>query len=91
MFGLVMSLSFFNLIKFVIWVVLVDCIGIGLLIASIYWYISNRFLLKNANSNQDVEWAYCFDVHLNACLPLLTILHVFQLPFLMSMRSISYV
>jgi len=84
LFGVVMSLSFFNIIKFVIWVVFIDCIGVGLLIASIYWYISNRFLLKNPNSNQDVEWAYCFDIHLNAFFPLLTILHVLQLPFLMT-------
>ncbi len=79
-----MSLSAFNLFKFVLWVVLIDCIGVGLLIASIYWYVANKFLLKNPKSNLDVEWAYCFDVHLNAFLPLLTVLHVFQLPFLMS-------
>jgi hypothetical protein len=81
-FGICMSLSAFNLVKFVIWVVLIDCIIVGILIASVYWYISNKFLLKNANSNLDVEWAYCFDVHLNAFLPLLAVLHVLQLPFL---------
>jgi hypothetical protein len=79
-----MQLSAFNLLKFIIWVVFVDCIGVGILIASMYWYVSNRFLLKNPNSNLDVEWAYCFDVHLNAFLPLIVILHLFQLPFLMS-------
>ena len=82
-----MQLSFFNLIKFVIWVVFVDYIGVGLLIASLYWFIANKFLLKNPSSSQDVEWAYCFDVHLNAFLPLLAILHVFQLPFLMSKQQ----
>jgi len=94
-FGICMSLSPFNLFKFILWVVLIDCIGVGLLIASIYWYIANKFLLKNPKSNLDVEWAYCFDVHLNAFLPLLTVLHVFQLPFLMSeycsiFKSLSY-
>ena len=79
-----MQLSPFNIFKFAIWVVFVDCIGVGLLIASLYWYISNRFLLKNTKSNLDVEWAYCFDVHLNAFFPLLVILHVFQLPFIIS-------
>lgn len=79
-----MQLSPFNIFKFAIWVVFVDCIGVGLLIASLYWYISNRFLLKNPKSNLDVEWAYCFDVHLNAFFPLLVILHVFQLPFIIS-------
>ena len=45
-------------------------------------YVANRYLLANPKSNIDVEWAYCFDVHLNAVLPLLAILHVGQLPFL---------
>ena len=85
MFGLVMQLSAFNLFKFVIWVICIDCIGVGLLIASIYWFVANKFLIKNDSSNNtDVEWAYCFDVHLNAFLPLIIVLHVFQLPFVMS-------
>jgi hypothetical protein len=83
-----MQLSLFNLFKFVIWVIFIDCIGVGVLIASIYWYISNKFLLRNPNSNVDVEWAYCFDVHLNAFFPLLAILHVFQLPFLLSNNNL---
>ena len=84
-----MQLSLFNLFKFVIWVIFIDCIGVGILIASIYWYISNKFLLRNPNSNVDVEWAYCFDVHLNAFFPLLAILHVFQLPFLLSNNNLN--
>lgn len=54
-------------------------------------YIANRYLIANPKSNIDVEWAYCFDVHLNAVLPLLTILHVGQLPFLNgSCKSIDF-
>jgi hypothetical protein len=79
-----MKLTFFNIIKLIVWVVFIDCIGVGLLIASVYWFLTNKFLLKNKKGNHDVEWAYCFDVHLNAFLPLLIILHFFQLPFLMS-------
>ena len=79
-----MKLTVFNIFKLIIWVVFVDCIGVGILIASVYWYFLNKFLLRNPNSNQDVEWAYCFDVHLNANLTLLVILHLFQLPFLLS-------
>jgi len=86
MFGIVMQLSAFNLFKFVIWVICIDCIGVGLLIASIYWFVANKFLIKNDSSNNtDVEWAYCFDVHLNAFLPLIIVLHVFQLPFVMTL------
>lgn len=86
LFALVMRLSFLSTIEFIIWVVMVDCIGVGLLIATIYWYISNKFLIKTtgATTSPDVEWAYCFDIHLNAFLPLIVVLHLFQLPFLMS-------
>jgi len=85
LFGLVMQLSFFNLFKFIIWVVLIDCIAVGCLIATSYWLVANKLLLKNNSNNVDVEWAYCFDVHLNAFLPLIVILHVFQLPFIMTL------
>jgi hypothetical protein len=80
--GVVLGMGFFGIIKLVLWVVLVDCVLVGLLISTIYWYVANRYLIANPKSNLDVEWAYCFDVHLNAVLPLLTILHIGQLPFL---------
>jgi hypothetical protein len=82
--GLVLGMGFFGIVKLILWVVLVDCVLVGLLISTIYWYVANRYLIANPKSNIDVEWAYCFDVHLNAVLPLLTILHVGQLPFLNS-------
>lgn len=113
--GLVLGIGFFGIIKLILWVVLIDCVLVGLFVSTIYWfvflkialsfgplptfirfalftfsilydsrYVSNRYLLANPKSNLDVEWAYCFDVHLNAVLPLLAILHVVQLPFLNS-------
>jgi len=42
----------------------------------------NRYLIVQPPRGQDVEWGYCFDIHLNAFFPLLMILHFFQLPFL---------
>ncbi len=45
-------------------------------------FITNRYLVTMSSQGQDVEWGYCFDVHLNAFFPLLMILHFFQLPFL---------
>lgn len=83
-FGLVLNLHAIGILKFVSWVIFVDCISVGLLIATLYWYIANRFLLKNPKQGLDVEWAYCFDIHLNAFFPLLVILHVLQLPLLMT-------
>lgn len=88
LFALVLKLSFGGFIAFFLWVIFVDCIGVGLVIATLLWLgfiifnvnnticrtISNRYLRKV--TDQDVEWGYCFDVHLNAFFPLLIMLHV---------------
>ena len=36
-FALVLGLGFVGLIKFLLWVVLVDCIGVGLMVATLLW------------------------------------------------------
>ncbi|GJQ68150.1 hypothetical protein Trydic_g10725 [Trypoxylus dichotomus] len=72
-FAIVLDLTFFRFIIFLLYVIFVDCIGAGLLIATIFWYISNKYFRRG--TDQDVEWAYTFDVHLNAFFPPLTILH----------------
>lgn len=61
-------------VTFFMWSVFVDCIAVGIVIATILWWASNRFLRKVRD--QDVEWGYCFDVHLNAFFPMLILLHV---------------
>lgn len=81
-FAFVLKLHFIAFIKFLIWVIVVDCIGVGLLIASTLWFITNRHLIMQPPRGQDVEWGFAFDIHLNAFFPLLMILHFFQLPFL---------
>lgn len=78
-FAFVLRFSFLEFLKFFVWVICIDCIGVGLLIASILWFVCNRYLRKPTCTDQDVEWGYAFDVHLNAFFPLLIILHVFQL------------
>ncbi|XP_033743502.1 protein unc-50 homolog [Pecten maximus] len=81
-FALVLGLTFVGFIKFILWVVFVDCVGVGLLIATLFWFITNKYMILAPPRGQDVEWAYAFDVHLNAFFPLLMILHLFQLIFL---------
>ncbi|CAG5120938.1 unnamed protein product [Candidula unifasciata] len=81
-FTLVLSLGFLGFVKFLMWVIFVDCIGVGLLIATTFWFITNHYMLISPPRGQDVEWGYAFDVHLNAFFPLLMILHFFQLPFI---------
>merc|ERR1719445_1132903 len=80
-FSIVLGIGFVSFLKFLLYVIFVDCIGVGLCIATIIWFVSNKFLLKEGNIDSDVEWGYCFDVHLNAFFPLLVILHFVQLFF----------
>nr|CAB3267511.1 protein unc-50 homolog [Phallusia mammillata] len=81
-FGLVMGLPVVKIFKLLLWVVLIDCIAVGIVIATIMWFISNRYLVLVSRVGQDVEWAYAFDVHLNAFFPVLMILHCLQLFFI---------
>ncbi|XP_043928122.1 protein unc-50 homolog [Protopterus annectens] len=81
-FGFVLGLGVFNMLKLLLWVVFIDCIGVGLLMATLMWFITNKYLLKTPSKEYDVEWGYAFDVHLNAFFPLLVILHFIQLIFL---------
>mmetsp|Transcript_12108 Transcript_12108/g.36444 ORF Transcript_12108/g.36444 Transcript_12108/m.36444 type:complete len:219 (+) Transcript_12108:95-751(+) len=81
MVAIVFGLSFGNFLALLLWIVFVDCIGTGCVIASTLWYVSNRFLRTRSphTVEEAVEWAYCFDVHCNAFFPLLLVLHVLQI------------
>lgn len=81
-FGLVLDFSFVQTLTLLLWVVFIDCIGVGLLISTFMWIISNKYLMKQSSMDYDVEWGYAFDVHLNAFYPLLVILHFLQLFFI---------
>lgn len=80
-FSILLKLSFVQFLNFLLWVVFIDCIGVGLFIATFLWFISNHYLRKPTCQDQDVEWGYAFDVHLNAFFPLLILLHLVQLFF----------
>jgi hypothetical protein len=58
--------------------VLIECVGIGLVVASVLWSITNKFFNADPGNSQRVEWAYSFDIHLNAYFPTLVILHLMQ-------------
>ncbi|KAF7214775.1 transcript variant X1 [Nothobranchius furzeri] len=88
-FGLVLDMGVVETLKLLLWVVFVDCIGVGLLISTLMWFISNKYLLKHPSRNFDVEWGYAFDVHLNAFYPLLVILHFLQLFFINRELAVS--
>ncbi|OON14384.1 UNC-50 family protein, partial [Opisthorchis viverrini] len=80
-------------IKFVLWVAFFDFFAMALLAATFFWIVTNRILIDRSGrfssdllsevpdtqSNQDVEWAYAFDIHLNAVFPA-ALVYLLQLP-----------
>lgn len=82
MFGVVLHMGFLETLKLLLWIVFIDCVSVGLLIATLMWFISNKYMVKHQGRDYDVEWGYAFDVHLNAFYPLLVILHFIQLFFI---------
>jgi len=78
-FSMVLGIHFTGFVKFLLYVIFVDLIGVGLIISTSLWAISNNFLIKPTIKDQDVEWGFTFDVHLNAFFPILVILHFVQL------------
>lgn len=79
LFAIILKLSVPGFFQFLLWVIFIDCIGVGLVIASIMWFVCNRvFKVRGGGFDQNVEFGYAFDVHCNAFFPLLVILHVLQ-------------
>lgn len=75
LFAVILKLSVGGFFKFLLWVVFIDFIGVGLVIAGLCWYICS---LVTRNYDQQVEFGYSFDVHCNAFFPVLVIMHVIQ-------------
>lgn len=62
--------------------VVIDFFLVGTCIATLLWAISNRFFTHSSHTHatdQRVEWAYSFDVHVNSFFPFFTQLYVAQL------------
>jgi len=80
-FAVSLHLGIIGFIKFLLWVIFVDCIGVGLVIAGFLLLVTNKYLRIPGSSSIEhvVEFGYSFDVHLNAFFPLLIILHMVQL------------
>lgn len=63
-----------------LYVVFVDFLLVGVIVATLMWLLVNRVFRAN-QFEQDVEWAYAFDIHINAFFPPSLLLHFFQLFF----------
>lgn len=77
-FALGIGLSWGQIVLFILYVVFVDFIGAGVLVSTLFWYVSNKYLRRDRDG-ADVEWGYAFDVHINAFFPPLSLLHCFQI------------
>ncbi|XP_067950058.1 protein unc-50 homolog isoform X2 [Watersipora subatra] len=76
-YAVIFRMTFTGFLGFTLRSVFLDCIGVGVVIASIGWLLANHYFLVTPATQDKVEWGYCFDVHLNAFFPLLVILHGF--------------
>lgn len=74
--------GFVGFLKGILYSVVVDFGLVGVLSATLGWYLANHYLLMdNAGSHtteQKVEWLYAFDVHCNSFFPLFIVLYVLQ-------------
>lgn len=67
-------LNFLHFLKFLIYISFVDCIAVGIVIATLFWFVTNRYF--KVDKTQNIEWGYAFDIHLNAFFPPLIILQI---------------
>lgn len=75
-----LNLSFGQTVYCIFYIVIVDFIVVGIIVASFTWIFTNKYL-RQRETDGDIEWGYCFDVHLNAFFPPLVLLHFVQLLF----------
>ena len=75
-FGIVMGVGLWDIIELILWVTFVDFIFFGMIVASSMYFLCNKYL--SLNNNNELEWAYCFDIHINAFFAVFIILHMAQ-------------
>jgi hypothetical protein len=91
--GLAYARGFLPILKLMVFMVGVDFALVGLVIATIAWFLAKRFLKGRGRTigtdilvSEELEFGYCFDVHCNAFFPVFVFLYVIQylvMPLLM--------
>ncbi|KAI8139685.1 UNC-50 [Fennellomyces sp. T-0311] len=92
--GLVYGLGTMGILRAMLFMVLVDFILVGSLVATFSWFVTNRFLTHNHMAHavdQQVEWAYAFDVHCNSFFPLFLVLYVLQFCFMPLLQRSNWI
>ena len=69
-FGFVLGLSLPDTLKLLTWIVVIDCIGSGLLIATGLWWFSNRYSVdENTLKKQTNNFLFFFQYFCSTCFP----------------------
>ncbi|KAG0035765.1 Protein unc-50 [Podila clonocystis] len=82
--GLVYGHGMMGILRMILYMVFVDFVVIGVVVATICWTIANRFLARASvySTEQSVEWQYAFDIHCNAFMPVIALLYIIQMVFM---------
>lgn len=84
--GIILKLTLLQILHLVINVVLLDFFLTSLIVATLFWYVTNNYC-KGPQITQTIEWGFTFDVHLNAFCPTILLIHFHQLFFLSGLVS----
>ncbi|KAI8884025.1 UNC-50 [Backusella circina FSU 941] len=78
--GLAFGLGVVGILRAMLFMVIVDFVLVGSIVATCTWFLTNRYLRVNTNQagDQQVEWAYAFDIHCNSFFPLFLMLYILQ-------------
>ncbi|KAF9185886.1 Protein unc-50 [Haplosporangium sp. Z 767] len=82
--GLVYGHGMMGILRMVLYMVFVDFVVIGVVVATVCWSVANRFLARATvySTDQSVEWQYAFDIHCNAFMPVIALLYIIQMVFM---------
>ncbi|KAG0053668.1 Protein unc-50 [Gryganskiella cystojenkinii] len=82
--GLMFGHGMVGILRMMLYMVFVDFVVIGVIVATICWTIANRFLARASvySTDQSVEWQYAFDIHCNAFMPVIVLLYLIQMVFM---------
>ncbi|KAI9320099.1 UNC-50 [Dichotomocladium elegans] len=92
--GITYSYGTKGTLRTVLFMILVDYLLLGAIVASFFWLVTNRFLMSNRMAyavDRGVEWGYAFDVHCNSFFPAFLITYVLQFFFLPLLRRSNWI
>eukprot|EP01080_Neovahlkampfia_damariscottae_P004558 gene4558-7942_t len=65
------KMNFWNILLLIFNKIFIEFLLLSIILSTITWFISNKYLKTPSAGNQDVEWLYSFDIHCNVIIVLL--------------------